>query len=586
MRLAPRSAARAVDPFNRIRPRAATGLTPGRWPARLSRRETIAWPVGGGDSISVRIETTGASHGVVIGSTQVHGLTSAAASSIVAHCSCGPRRAVRETVGGRLTMGVWTGNRYIGDATDETIQGSDADEWITAGGGTDLVLAGGGYDSIHGDSADTVLGGAGDDSISGVGTVVAGAGNDVIYSGRTIEAGAGNDFIYGGVTVKAGAGDDDILSVGTAEGGAGNDSISGSGSDVWLKGDAGDDWLRGGGRDLLEGGKGRDTIEGNPSPGSGADTMLGGAGDDVLSKVSAGSIVDGGVGEGDLVVLGEFVDRNSTVAYSFGLVQGGSHIRANGVDFALVRGVEQVQIFGAAAGDSFVGGTLGDLLVGFAGDDTLRGGGGGDSLDGGVGVQSIDGGDGDDAVSFDLSAATEDLSLAVGDRDLGPYGLLRSVERFADVRLGSGDDTVVGGDGDDMVNAGGGADQVAGGDGDDILVHEIAEDETNDFLLNSFDGGEGIDTLGITIASYNGPLQVVVGETMLVRLGGAAIVSATSMEALKISVASAADNSVVGRRLCGRRRTGRRRRLCGPEGRRRPHRAGRRRRHRGGRRGR
>jgi Ca2+-binding RTX toxin-like protein len=127
---------------------------------------------------------------------------------------------------------------------------------------------------------DTLTGGSGDDTLNG------GAGNDAINGG------AGSDWAsYSGsaaVTVNLtiagaqntiGAGSDTLNAIENLLGGSGSDNLTGDGASNALSGAAGNDTLAGGdGADLLNGGEGNDSING----GLGADTFIGGGGFDTL----------------------------------------------------------------------------------------------------------------------------------------------------------------------------------------------------------------------------------------------------------------------------------------------------------------
>ncbi|MBD3788068.1 MAG: Hint domain-containing protein, partial [Sphingomonadales bacterium] len=88
-----------------------------------------------------------------------------------------------------------------------------------------------------------------------------------------------------------------------------NDTVLGGAGDDLLTGDAGDDSLSGGdGNDNLSGGDGADTLDG----GAGTDTLDGGAGDDLIYTGSGGGSVIGGqgndtiwVGAGNTTIAGE-----------------------------------------------------------------------------------------------------------------------------------------------------------------------------------------------------------------------------------------------------------------------------------------
>ena len=115
---------------------------------------------------------------------------------------------------------------------------------------------------------DSILGTSGDDTISGA------VGNDIL------DGALGNDTINGG---------------------DGNDILIGRDGNDILNGDAGNDKLYGGaGNDTLNGGTGNDYLDG----GAGADRLYGGAGDDTLVFDKNDTIIDGGLGGKDTLVLG------------------------------------------------------------------------------------------------------------------------------------------------------------------------------------------------------------------------------------------------------------------------------------------
>jgi Ca2+-binding RTX toxin-like protein len=143
------------------------------------------------------------------------------------------------------------------------------------------------------------------------------------------------------------------------------------------------------------------------------------------------------------------------------------------------------------------GGSRNDTLVGTLGGDTIRGRGGHDTIyaDPAVfdfigGNDTVDGGDGDD------------LIYAFGGRDSVRGGTGRDRIFTADgddvIDAGTGDDSdVQSGRGNDLVHGGAGADDLKGGEGADRLYGEAGADRVaggsdNDLVV----GGEGADTLG------------------------------------------------------------------------------------------
>ncbi|MET4128793.1 calcium-binding protein [Roseovarius sp. MBR-6] len=255
-----------------------------------------------------------------------------------------------------------------------------------------------------------------------------------------------------------------------------------------LTGTAGDDLLmaRGFGADTLSGGAGNDILVSGP----GETAMRGGAGADVF-VVSAGS---------GLVRITDFApgtDRLDLSALPFLRNAGQLGIEA-GAGFARLRFRDTVveitattpvlldaaRLFGPVFDwpdrlpiltSSFtlpitgtpdadaLGGTAGaDVIDGLEGDDTIFGLGGNDTLRGGNGRDSLGGGPGHDSLSG-----------------------------------GADNDTLFGGDGDDTLDGGGGNDDLGGGPGNDSLIGGPGRDrlfgaEGNDTLL----GGDGNDMLG------------------------------------------------------------------------------------------
>ena len=265
----------------------------------------------------------------------------------------------------------------------------------------------------------------------------------------------------------------------------GNDLIDARGGDDVVFGGAGDDLIvAGAGHDLVYGGLGNDRIFG----GSGNDILSGGEGDDQLFGE-----------DGDDTLLGE-----------------------DGAD----------RLFGGA-GD--------DFLSGGAGDDMLSDGGGADKLFGDAGDDTLvasvdaaadvfDGGAGTD--TLDLSAAK--LAVAVdldGQSAVGEEIGEDTVTNIETVIGGSGDDTIAGGGGDetlhggagddvidgcggdDEIHDGSGTDTVTGGEGDDRVVVALDGDD------DSFDGGDGADTLDLSDTKVGVSVDLATGQVSSAEIG-------------------------------------------------------------------
>lgn len=127
--------------------------------------------------------------------------------------------------------------------------------------------------------------------------------------------------------------------------------------------------------------------------------------------------------------------------------------------------------------DDLIGSTFNDIISGLDGADTLSGLQGDDTLDGGAGDDEASGGLGNDVLLG--GAGSDDLNGNAGNDTLNG---------------GDGDDTVDGGVDDDSLVGGAGADELRGSSGNDTLVGgttEIPNDESADTLI----AGDGDDVL-------------------------------------------------------------------------------------------
>lgn len=364
-----------------------------------------------------------------------------------------------------------------GVLADADINGGKGDDMlIVLSSGTVTLNGGAGNDQlITAGGNDTVYGGAGDDEISTQG------GNDTIYGGGgndTITTSSGLNQIFGesGLDLIYGGRDADVI-----DGGAGNDGI-------W--GDAGytnamrelvpevgaADTIRGGaGDDIIRGGAGADWIQGE----AGADTIYGEAGDDVLygdfgtaARVSTNSDSGGN----DKVYGGEGAD----------FIAGGAGADwvSGGSEFAAAESV--MGIANTLFGDNGkqTGGLFQTLPSAFDGNDTLVSGSGSEKLFGGGGDDRIttangdnfifgDGGQVNNSVATGFFAATDgNDTITSGDGS----DIVHTGDGANVVRSGGGDDDVFGGDGADWIDAGAGDDFLVGGFGDDTLIGGADQD--------------------------------------------------------------------------------------------------------------
>lgn len=172
--------------------------------------------------------------------------------------------------GGNDTIYGYAGDdRLFGNRGNDLVYGGDGNDWLQGDEGNDRVYGEAGNDTIFGGTGkDTLYGGDGDDHLEG------NEGNDLIYGdlgNDTLFGDDGNDTLYGG------EGNDWL------EGGNGNDIIyAGAGNDTVLAQAGNDIIYGGGGRDWLEGGEGNDKIYG-------VGTLIGGQGNDTIYAQTEGS---------------------------------------------------------------------------------------------------------------------------------------------------------------------------------------------------------------------------------------------------------------------------------------------------------
>lgn len=271
---------------------------------------------------------------------------------------------------------------------------------------------------------------------------------------------------------------------------------------------------------------------------SGASTLSGGAGEDVLVAHASGAVLSGGAGADvfvasvlsdpeqsviritdftsgvDCLDLSAFTGLRSLADVTAVGRAGGIELRveghrvlidsANGTALSLAdlwpRGLESPHrwllgetyedgvTYGGAADDRMTGGGAADILDGQGGDDWIDGGNGNDVIRGGDGQDSLYGGEGAD--SLEGEGGADQLWGGLGN-DLLWGGL-------GNDRLegGDGNDRLDGGAGNDRLSGGSGTDQLLGGAGQDLLLGGGQADR----LLGGSDrdvlrGGGGNDSL-------------------------------------------------------------------------------------------
>ena len=244
--------------------------------------------------------------------------------------------------------------------------------------------------------------------------------------------------------------------------------------------------------------------------GLGADTMVGGDGDDMYYVEDLFDVVieASGVNSGTDIVI-SWLQSYALGANVENLLLTGDESR-NGFGNSLNN-----KITGNGYANSLTGAGGDDFLEGLYGNDTLDGGDGNDTLDGGLGSDSMIGGDGDDLYIVD-SLSDRVIELGDGVDTVQAYicyeiGTLSNIENLTllnplgglspDLMWGLGNSKsnkiigndgvnfLAGGSGDDTLDGGKGVDTLSGGLGDDTMI----VDDPRDIIQER--AGEGSDTV-------------------------------------------------------------------------------------------
>jgi Ca2+-binding RTX toxin-like protein len=354
---------------------------------------------------------------------------------------------------------------------NDSIFGNDGNDSIVGGNGNDTIDGGTGNDTVQGSAGDdSLFGGDGDDNLNGGNdndTLIGGAGSDWLVGGSGIDAvdysAENGDLIVTSLRATLAGGNDTLSAFEIYLGGNGNDNINGAGGilNETFDGGAGNDTFNASfGNDSVAGGAGDDRMDGRQDN----DTLNGGAGNDRLIGGIGDDRLDGGA-DTDTASYGA-TTLNVTVDLANGTATG-----LQGNDTLL-----NIEIVAGSDGDdSIIGDSLANLLDGATGNDRLHGGSG--AID-----DTLIGGNGTDLVSYAGAATGVTVDLTNGSSS-GAFGndSLTSIENILG---GNGDDSIMG---DSLANL------LDGGTGNDTL--HGGSDAIDDTLI----GGDGIDLL-----SYDG----------------------------------------------------------------------------------
>jgi Ca2+-binding RTX toxin-like protein len=257
------------------------------------------------------------------------------------------------------------------------------------------------------------------------------------------------------------------------------------------------DFLDGGnGVDTIQGGDGDDVIANGTAP-DGADTVIGGPGNDLSNyqgrtnpvNVSLDNVAnDGEAGEND--------DVRTSVEKVFGGA-GADGLSGSAFDNVLQGGGSADTIAGSAGNDTLRGNAGDDSLFGGDDNDVLQGGTGADSMAGGPGMDKADYSDAPTGIDVTIDDVANDGTPAEGDN------VKTTIEnvlggRFNDTVLGDVDaNGLSGGLGADVLKGAGGGDTIAGGSGPDDLRGGAGPDE-----LHAVDGTADSLLCGTEVDSY------------------------------------------------------------------------------------
>jgi Ca2+-binding RTX toxin-like protein len=400
----------------------------------------------------------------------------------------------------------------------ENLTGSNFDDILTGGSNANTLDGGSGNDTLDGGAGDDVLtGGNGNDTF----VIRAESGHDTIMdfvSGQDVIELHDGPFASGADALAAAiqSGDDVVITVDdqtsitlhdinladlhAADFNLINDTVTGTDRDDILIGDEHSNILNGqGGNDILIGNGGGDTLNGgdgidtasyatatvgvvasltDPSVNTGdaahdhynsIENLTGSALNDTLVGDANNNVLEGGAGA-DALIGGGGIDTASYATATSGVVANLADPSHN---------------TGDALGDSYSGI---QNLTGSAFNDTLTGDAGNNVLIGGAGADALDGGAGNDTASYETAHSGVLASLATPSTNTGDAAgdTYANIENLKGTNFG---DTLVGDNGDNILDGGDGVDTLSGGNGNDILI-----------------GGAGADQLqggtGHTTASY------------------------------------------------------------------------------------
>lgn len=222
----------------------------------------------------------------------------------------------------------------------------------------------------------------------------------------------------------------------------------------------------------IVGTSGNDTLFG----GSGViNTLLGGAGDDVLTGNIDGDLLDGGTG----INLADYSASTQNLVVDLSASSKNVYVSGSTPTTINADTLSNIQkVSGGTGNDKFIGNSADNIFIGGAGNDTFVGGAGNDTFIGGTDTTHDSGIDTAD-YSASITAIDADLTRGsgqvIGNVSVDGTDTLYGIENIigtaqADTIVGDANANVLtGGAGDDILKGNGGADQLYGGLGNDTI---------------------------------------------------------------------------------------------------------------------
>lgn len=383
-----------------------------------------------------------------------------------------------------------------GNAANNAITGNTGNNLLSGLDGNDTLAGMAGDDTLDGGiGADVMTGGAGNDSYivdstrdRVVETAATGSGSDTISTTLAtfnLGAPAAPASSCGAPAAAPAAPYANVENLVYA--GSGNFAGGGSTAANTITGGAGNDILRGlGGNDSLHGGAGSDTLDG----GTGTDSLVGGSGDDIYVIDSPIDVIVENADAGtDTATIGYTVVTPLTLTAGAGNFANVENLVAAGSgQFSFVGDAGANRLSGNAQANALTGNGGNDNLLGGAGNDSLAGGDGDDLLDGGLGNDNLSGGAGNDV--YVVNGIGDSLSDS-GGTDTVQAGCSYTLADKPDFEnltlLGNGAINATGNAQNNTLTGTAAANLLVGNDGDDTLVGLAGADTLR--------GGNGNDTL-------------------------------------------------------------------------------------------